>query len=249
MTTSNLNYQELFALSRQRYTRYYLDFLGSHHLDEIGLRQEKNQILQAVRNDLNASIPDYSWVVPISRLLIRMGDYKVGAELLNKVIQIAPDGHKLKAYLFYGTFISKSGNVVKAIAHFEDGCILAEKLNEQEIFAQINVKLGHLLRLIGELEKGENLLLDALDKLFKYQNPQNLYDVYNALGCLYDDKCEYQKAFHYFTLAIKVAEQNNLASGLAATYTNFAVTYANLGQPDNSIECLRECLKTPKPRP
>jgi len=245
-TTSPLDYQELFTISRQRYTCYFLNLLINQNLDSPVLRQEENQILQAIRNDLVEPLPSYSWITPASKYLNRIGDYQTAIELLGEIVKNAPDLVKLEALPFHGLFLRKLGNVSGAILSFENGCMLAEKYATREKQAQLNSKLGFALCQIGKNEEGEKLLLDALSVLRESKDYENLCDIYLFLGYLYDDKGDYHNTFRYLNLAVESASSAGLTHHMVNAYTNLSRLFDNSGQLETAIEYAQKAVEIAK---
>jgi tetratricopeptide (TPR) repeat protein len=112
--------------------------------------------------------------------------------------------------------------------------ILTKRI-EQEITGETGWKrLGHLLLILDQFEKAEELY-DALLKQTFDQSEKASY--YNQLAYIKDHQGDYKKAIEYYEKSLEIFEKTLPPNhpGLSTSYNNIAVVYDNMGEYSKAL--------------
>tara|TARA_R110002051_G_scaffold4683_4_gene25986 strand:- start:22934 stop:24883 length:1950 start_codon:yes stop_codon:yes gene_type:complete len=126
----------------------------------------------------------------------------------------------LKGYIQF-----RIGNYSKALASYEEGLEIAEKIDDKLGAADILVKMGYIYH--------DNE--DVINALIYYQKSLKIYEeendlegkgnIYNEFGSIYLSKGDYDKALDYYKKSIDINKELNYEEGNSAMYINIGGLY------------------------
>lgn len=142
------------------------------------------------------------------------------------------------AYKFYG-------ENEKALFYFQKLLALSNKMKNDRIRADA-------LGLIGLIYEGEDKYESALSKFIEQLNiserigyKNGISRAYNCIGIIHSNLNHLNKAKEYFFKSLKFGSKDDL-SGIAATYNNIGIAYADEGEYASAIRMHRKSLALEK---
>ncbi|WP_177170900.1 adenylate/guanylate cyclase domain-containing protein [Maribacter orientalis] len=131
----------------------------------------------------------------------------------------------IEALTLRGYIQFRMGNYSKALASYEEGLEIAEKIDDKLSAADILVKMGYIYH--------DNE--DIINALIYYQKSLKIYEeendlegkgnIYNEFGSIYLSKGDYDKALDYYKKSIDINKELNYEEGNSAMYINIGGLY------------------------
>ena len=131
----------------------------------------------------------------------------------------------IEALTLRGYIQFRMGNYSKALASYEEGLEIAEKIDDKLSAADILVKMGYIYH--------DNE--DVINALIYYQKSLKIYEeendlegkgnIYNEFGSIYLSKGDYDKALDYYKKSIDINKELNYEEGNSAMYINIGGLY------------------------
>jgi class 3 adenylate cyclase/TPR repeat protein len=154
-------------------------------------------------------------------------DYKTGTV----------DALGLSGYIFF-----RMGDYPKALASYQEGLTLSEKIGYKEGIADISLRKGFIFHdnedIIGALKHYERSLkiYEEIDDL------DGKGSVYNELGSIYRTKGDYDKALDYYSRSIAINDSLGNQMGNAAMFINIGDLYLAQKDFEKSLDYYRKGL-------
>ena len=118
----------------------------------------------------------------------------------------------LHNYVFLGHFhnaagimYSQIGNNDSALVHFEKALHYRVYIKDTAGISSSNLGLSNIYRTIGDFRNAIKYGLDAERALLQVNDPGGLARIYNALGLVFKQQADYQKALEYYNKGITQA--------------------------------------------
>ncbi len=137
------------------------------------------------------------------------------------------DKGTVDALLLRGYVFSRMGNYPKALASYEEGLKLSEKINYKLGTADILLRTGYIFH--------DNS--DILTALKNYQKSLKIYEelddlegisnIYNEFGSIYYLQGDFEKSLNYYLESLATTQELNDELGNSSQYINIANLYSN----------------------
>lgn len=147
------------------------------------------------------------------------------------------DALNLSGYLFF-----RMGNYPKALASYQEGLKLSEKIGYKKGLADISLRTGFIYHdnedIISALRHYERSL-----KIYGELNDfEGKSSVYNELGSIYRAKGDYDKALDYYSRSIAINEELDDEMGNSAMFINIGGLYLAQEDFEKSLDYYRKGL-------
>lgn len=106
-------------------------------------------------------------------------------------------------------------------------------LKKQEVLATIN--LGLLYRTFNENEEALVYSLRSLDLALEYKTEELYNTVYNNIGIIHSENKDFDEAYRYFKMALRISKQQKEAHRIAINLINIAEIKDEINQNDSAI--------------
>ncbi|WPO79891.1 tetratricopeptide repeat protein [Flavobacterium sp. KACC 22761] len=151
-----------------------------------------------------------------------------------------------KAYTYLGDFYGTQSISDSAFLNFFKAQKIYIRINDQYNLAQTYLSKASLQYNEGDFFESEIAVFKALSLLKKQKNVNDLlYDCYNLLGILYNDREEYDKSLEFHKKAIAVLKDKTIPSELqleATSLNNIGFVYINLNDYEQAKEYFQKGL-------
>ncbi len=151
-----------------------------------------------------------------------------------------------KAYTYLGDFYSSQSIPDSAFLNFFKAQKIYLRINDQYNLAQTFLSKGSLQYNEGDFFESEIAVFKALSILKKQKNVSDLlYDCYNLLGILYNDREEYDKSLEYHKKALNVLKDKSIPRELqleATSLNNIGFVYLNLNDYEQAKQYFQKGL-------
>lgn len=115
-------------------------------------------------------------------------------------------------------------------------------INKLIINALNNLATANAIK--GDLDKAENIFLEAGEKAKVIDSPTELSIVFNNLGLVYSMKSLPDSAINYYKKSlVQYNRQKELKKGKGDTYNNIGILLMNKGDFDEAIDNYQQALK------
>jgi signal transduction histidine kinase len=128
-------------------------------------------------------------------------------------------------------------NPEKRLKYGLEALALAEKPENNIWLSQIQYRIGHIHKKMGNIADALYYYLESLKFAKKYKDEKRLPLLYSALGSLYRVSEDYEKAIYYYRLGIeklRLAENRIDSTNLAKSLMNTGEFYRILGKYDSA---------------
>ncbi|KAF2335545.1 tetratricopeptide repeat-containing sensor histidine kinase [Flavobacterium daemonense] len=151
-----------------------------------------------------------------------------------------------KAYTYLGDYYSYESIPDSAFLNFFRAQKIYLRINDQYNLAQTFLSKASLQYNEGDFFESEIAVFKALSILKKQKKVSDLlYECYNLLGILYNDREEYDKSLEYHKKAIEVLKSKDIPSELqleATSLNNIGFVYINLNDYEQAKQYFQKGL-------
>lgn len=123
---------------------------------------------------------------------------------------------------------------------------IAEKLNDQQAWAESNLILGNCFIQFGEYAKSSEMCFEALSIYEQLDHSKGVCNALNAIGINYVAQKIYDKALEYFKRSYEIAIKADDLRGIGRGLNNLSVVYGNTGRKNESREALYKAIEINK---
>ncbi|CAF1293531.1 unnamed protein product [Rotaria sordida] len=196
----------------------------------LTLNEEVNQRLSAVIDYLKKEVDNESTLMILGRFLGDMGDLYRSERYFRLLLNKLPSNHP-----DFGTVLNNLGIIAHKQKQYEEAIyffrraleILPDDHGDQ---ACAYTNLGASYQAIRE----DDQALAAYEKALAVNLfPSDKGIVYNNMGSIYSRRRQFDKSIKYHLLSLDLKSPND--PELVATYSNLAVTYADIKYPETSL--------------
>ncbi len=135
------------------------------------------------------------------------------------------------------------GDYELAQDYINDGCDIAEKIDDQFLKLQCKINRGEILFKLGEFVASLEELLDVLNQLQGREDPQTLVRIYSALGDVYEVLGQNDLSLRYYLEGLKVSERLDLKHEIGKITSHIAWIYKNQKNYSFAFDFLEKSLK------
>lgn len=232
------------SLQKSDSNKVKLLFLLSDELKIEHSEQAKFYTLQAITlaERINYKIGIANGNINLAYLLMNKGHYALAKKSIEFSMSIYKELDDYRG-------VSKSYNALATICsswHYDyDSAMILYNLSYaicdsiayKKGKANIDNSIGHIHFMIGNNFKAIDSYNKALEYYKSTSKADNYWDVWNAIGMVYDGMSIYDEALKYYFMALDVAlvsEKNQ--SSLINLYNNIAIVYDNIGNNEKSYQ-------------
>jgi len=147
------------------------------------------------------------------------------------------DNDSVKLTVYQEIIRNAQLNPEKRLKYGLEALALAEKPENNIWLSQIQYRIGHIHKKMGNIADALSYYLESLKFAKKYKDEKRLPLLYSALGSLYRVNEDYEKAIYYYRLGIeklRLAENKIDSTNLAKSLMNTGEFYRILGKYDSA---------------
>jgi signal transduction histidine kinase len=214
---------------------------------DVSAYQNNNQFnkdsLQSIFQNLLQSKPNKDVVDQMNNLAINIypNDYLTALNITKKSLEFSNsinyNSGKAVAYHIIANCFNASGNYKIALAQINKADIIAQKINDYEIFSQVYITKGKILLSLNNYDEALFSFNQALHYLSQV-NPNHKFngEILQNIAILYRQKSKFNEALDYCNDAILSNNQVFDNFHLAENYLERAKTYQALSNYANAKE-------------
>jgi tetratricopeptide (TPR) repeat protein len=174
-------------------------------------------------------------------------DYNIFLELVNvaekKAIAINNASWLCKVYLWKGISYLELSNSVEASKNLSMAKILAEKIQNKTLIISVNVELGAMYELNGEINEALKYYNESLEMSSSLHDLRTKGIILNRISGIYYKKLEFKRSIDLLRQSCQIMasihDTNNLIPGLG----NLALYFCHAGELDSADHYLAETEK------
>ena len=141
-----------------------------------------------------------------------------------------------------GLLYQAKGEWDRAIAYYERGLALKEKMGDEYGMAPTFHDLGLVYQYKGKLDKAIEYHERSLAIVEKIGDTYGMSRIFNSLGGVYQAKGEWDRAIEYYERSLAILEEVGDEHGMAGTFNNLGSVYQAKGEWDWAIEYYERSL-------
>jgi signal transduction histidine kinase/tetratricopeptide (TPR) repeat protein len=135
------------------------------------------------------------------------------------------------------------GNYQKAEAKINEGCAMADQLNDPYLKFDCKLHKAEILLKLGEFLESLEIFLEVMDQLSGKDEPRTLVRVFSGLGDVYEVLSQNDLALRYYMEALKISEGLDMKYETGKLYSNLAWIYKNQKNFSPAFEFLEKSLQ------
>jgi len=150
--------------------------------------------------------------------------------LMNVLKTAREDTTKVNTLIALGEAHIESGSIDEGIKKFQDGIVLAEKLNFKKGMATSYFRIANVIgRQQRKYSQARENLFVALKLWEEIGNKREIAGMFHNLGLNYGAENNYSESLKYLEIAIKMYRENGQKGLMADTYNTIGTTHKTLG--------------------
>lgn len=207
------NLQECDPEVEMRYVNYFVQFVVAHDAEDALLEQDLYTLMYVLKRAGQLHLYDllFRGTLALLPFLERRRLYDLASTVLAQAQQVAlarNDALNLAyTWLWQGKMAEMRGEVQQAQRAYVEGLELARPLPNEELLAQLLVRLGGILIDTDSSELAGQYLVEGLRMLEQLNQPPPLSVVFQYLGELADNMGESVKADHFYQRGLQIARK------------------------------------------
>lgn len=143
-----------------------------------------------------------------------------------------------------GDIFNSKGALEEAVAKYEEGRMLHEKVGDSEGAARCGRKIGAIKRSIGEYEDGLKAYLRALSTIGKDSDTMEAARILGGIGSIMARKGKFEKAVGYLMSDLKIAKREANEEEIAKVLNQLGYVLYEVGAHKSALELQKLSLKT-----
>ncbi|WP_428230945.1 tetratricopeptide repeat-containing sensor histidine kinase [Flavobacterium sp.] len=232
--TNNKN-EEMYLNSRKDSLSTYLSLANDLNLPFEYKQKYNKKAFDIIKNQIDDSIKKVN-LFKVANRYYNMSDWQsfksVSKLVLEESINSKDSINMAKAYIYLGDYYQSQEILDSAFLNYFKAEKIYLAINDNVNLARTFLTKADLQLGAGDFFESEITVFKALKALKNKKNVNNdLYDSYNLLGIIYNDREEYDKALEYHNKALFILEDKSIPLELqlkATSLNNIGFVYLNM---------------------
>jgi putative nucleotidyltransferase with HDIG domain len=166
------------------------------------------------------------------------GEYEKAIEYYKNSLRIYKEcgNHFGISHAFHnlGMTYSKKGDRKRAEGYYRESLKISERIGEISLSSITLLSLAEMRISEEKLKEAEEILDDALKKLFAIDDKLGIAEGYKLRGVIERKRGNLKRAEYYLLESIKIHEECNHPLGLAESYRELGITYKEKGETEKT---------------
>ena len=168
--------------------------------------------------------------------------FRKGKEAIRIARQLKSKKEEALIYQYFGSFYYYSSQPKQAIVYFNKSIAMAKKYGLGNIQNSTEIRLA-FLETERDLYAAEKAFKRLLRKAVKYNYSENIPEIYNGLGTIYDTRALHDEAFNYYLKGLYHARKTKDAYRQAMLLNNLGLVCINNKQLNQAEDMFEEALE------
>ncbi len=227
----------------------YLSLANDIRLPQEFKQKYNRKAFEIIINQKDDSINKVN-LFKVANRYYNMGDWKGYRDTSKLILERANSSmdtlNTAKAYAYLGDYYNKKAISDSAYYYYYKAEKLYLKLNDNYNLAKTQINKANLQFTENEYFNSEIAVFKALRNIKNIKANDLLYDAYNLLGILYNDREEYSKSLEFHKKALATLDDKTILAEFqfkATSLNNMGFVYLNLNNYDQAKKYFEEGLR------